>query len=333
MPSLSLGILGAARITPTALLEPVSHTGDRLVAVAARDGERAEQFAKEHRIERVYSSYQDVIDDPDVDVVYNPLPNGLHAPWNLRAIAAGKHVLSEKPSASTAAEAKEVRDAVAASGVVFMEAFHYRYHPVMHRMVELAGNGEIGEVEHVEVVMGFPLERPTDPRWSFELAGGAMMDVGCYALHGLRTLGSVLGGEPTVNSATATPHEEDARVDAELSADLSFHSGATAHFRSSFLLPEMTFTMHIRGSEGEALAHNFCAAALDNRITLLSGGERRVERHGNKTTYTYQLEAFGRAVRDGEEIPTNAEDALIQATLIDQCYEAAGLPLRPRSSV
>jgi len=333
VPSLSIGILGAARITPTALFEPVSHTGDRLVAVAARDTERAEEFAQANGIERVHASYQDVIDDPDVEVIYNPLPNGLHAPWNLRAIGAGKHVLSEKPSASTGAEAKEVRDAVAASDGVFMEAFHYRYHPVMHRMVELAGNGEIGEIEHVEVVMGFPLERPTDPRWSFDLAGGAMMDVGCYALHGLRTLGSVLGGEPTVQSASATPHEQDPRVDAELSADLSFRSGATAHFRSSFLLPEMTFTMHIRGSEGEALAHNFCVAALDNRITVVSGGERRVEHHGDKTTYTYQLEAFGRAVRDGEDIPTDAEDALLQATLIDQCYEAAGLPLRPRSTV
>ena len=333
MPGLSIGILGAARITPTALIEPVSHTGHRLVTVAARNSGRAAEFAREHGIERVSDSYQDVIDDPEVDVIYNPLPNGLHAPWNLRALAAGKHVLSEKPSASTAAEAREVRDAVADSDLVFMEAFHYRYHPVIHRMVELTGNGELGEVEHVEVVMGFPLQRPDDPRWNFELAGGAMMDVGCYALHGLRTLGAVLGGEPRVNSASATPHDADPRVDAELSADLSFTSGATAHFRSSFLLPEMTFTMHIRGSEGEALAHNFCVAALDNRITVVSGGERRVEHHGDKTTYTYQLEAFGRAVRDGEDIPTNAEDAVTQAGLIDQSYEAAGLPLRPRSAL
>ena len=329
MRPLAIGILGAARITPPALIDPAAHTGDRLVAVAARDRSRSEAFAAEHGIGRVHETYQDVIDDPDVEVIYNPLPNGLHGPWNLRALAAGKHVLSEKPSASTGEEALQVHEAVQASGVRFMEAFHYRYHPVIGRMLELAGNGEIGEVEHVEVVMGFPLDNPADPRWDFDLAGGAMMDLGCYALHGLRTLGTALGGEPEVRAATAIPRESDPRVDAELSADLGFPSGATAHFRSSFVLPEMTFTMHIRGSTGEALAHNFVVAALDNRITVVSGGERVVEHHGDKTTYTYQLEAFGRHVLDGEEIPTDSADALTQARLIDQCYDAAGLPLRP----
>ena len=156
MEPLRLGLLGAARISDIAVIQPAGLTGARLVAVAARDPQRAAAFAEQHGIERVHASYQDVIDDPDVEVVYNPLANGLHGPWNLRAIAAGKHVLSEKPYASNAAEARVVRDAAAAAGVHCVEAFHYRYHPLMNRMLELAGNGEIGELVRVEARMLMP---------------------------------------------------------------------------------------------------------------------------------------------------------------------------------
>jgi predicted dehydrogenase len=114
---------------------------------------------------------------------------------------------------------------------------------------------------------------------------------------------------------------------------LEYPSGASAHFRSSFALPEMTFTMHLQGTEGEALAHNFVVSALDNRITVVSGGESRVEHLGDRSTYTYQLEAFADHVRNGTAIPTGSDDALLQAQLIDACYEAAGLPLRPTADL
>ena len=127
---LRIGILGAARIAPTAIIFPAHATGHQLVAVGARDKARAAEFAKQYQIEKAYGSYQEVIDDPDVDVVYNALHNGGHGPWNIKALAAGKHVLSEKPSASNAVEAKEVAAAVSKSGKVFMEGFHYYYHPV-----------------------------------------------------------------------------------------------------------------------------------------------------------------------------------------------------------
>ena len=123
MEPLRIGILGASRITPDALVIPAELTGHRLVAVAARDTERAQAFADEHGVERVVDSYQAVIDDPEVEAIYNPLPNGLHGPWNIRALQAGKHVLTEKPSASNADEAREVRDAHTATDVAFMEAF------------------------------------------------------------------------------------------------------------------------------------------------------------------------------------------------------------------
>ncbi len=167
MDPLRIGILGASRITPEALIQPASETGDRLVAIAARDTGRAEAFAAEHNVERVLGDYRAVIEDPEVEVVYNPLPNGLHGPWNAVATNAGKHVLSEKPSASNAGEARSVLATQKATGVCFMEAFHYRYHPLMERLIELATSGELGTLEHVSVVMGFPLLQPEDPRWHF----------------------------------------------------------------------------------------------------------------------------------------------------------------------
>ena len=178
MEPLRLGILGASRIAPDALFAPAAATGDTLVAVAARDRVKADRYASEHGISRVLDDYQALIHDPEVEVVYNALPNGLHGPWNIAALKAGKHVLSEKPSASTAAEAKKVRAVQETTGARFMEAFHYRYHPVMERIVELATSGEIGTLKNVDIVMGFPLDQPDDPRWDFQLAGGSLMDVG-----------------------------------------------------------------------------------------------------------------------------------------------------------
>ncbi len=333
MEPLRIGVLGAARISDRAIVEPAKLTGHRLVAVAARDRGRAEEFAAASGVERVLDSYQAVIDDPEVEAIYNPLPNGLHGPWNLRAIAAGKHVLSEKPSASNAAEAREVCEAVTASNVRFMEALHYRYHPVINRMLDIAASGELGALSSIDVHMSFPLTRTDDPRWDFDLAGGAVMDVGCYAIHGLRTLGAVAGGEPSVVSASAIERVGHPGTDETMEADLVYPSGLTAHFVSSFTVPEVDFTMRIIGSKGEALAHNFCTPGLDDRVSVTVDGAGRVEELGRKSSYTYQLEAFADHVRSGAPIHTDAQDALVQAELIDAVYAAAGLPARPASVI
>lgn len=333
MEPLRFGILGASRIGPEALFFPSTLTGDRLVAVAARNRNTAESYAIDHGIERVVQDYRALIDDPEVEVIYNALPNGLHGPWNIEAMKAGKHVLSEKPSASTAVEARRVLEVQREEGVSFMEAFHYRYHPVMKRMIELSSSGEIGILRHVDIVMGFPLENPGDPRWSFDLAGGSVMDVGCYAIHALRSLSGALGGSSVVTGSSAIPHELDDRVDAELTADLTIAEGVTGHLLSSFLLPEMTCTLELQGSEGSAFAHNFCKPGLDNRITITRAGSATTEHFGELSSYTYQLQAFAQHVRTGASIPTDASDALDQAAVIDSCYRAAGLPLRAESTV
>jgi predicted dehydrogenase len=136
-----------------------------VVAVAARDVARAEKFARKHKIPKVYATYDDVIADPDVDAIYNPLPNALHAKWTLKAIAAGKHVLCEKPFTSNATEAEEVAAAADGSGLVVMEAFHYRYHPLAQRMHDVVAGGELGKLERVETTMCIPLPMFKDIRY------------------------------------------------------------------------------------------------------------------------------------------------------------------------
>ena len=195
--------------------------------MAARDRRRAEAFAAEHGVERATDSYAAVLADPEVEVVYNPLPNALHGPWNLAAVAAGKHVLSEKPFASTAEEAAEVRDAAQKAGVTVVEGFHYLFHPVMQRLFALLDSGELGELQRVDALIAMPEPDDGDPRWSFDLAGGALMDLGCYGLHAHRALGRWAGGEPELVDARAKERAGAPGVDEWLEADLRFPSGAT----------------------------------------------------------------------------------------------------------
>ena len=221
---LRIGILGAARIAPSAIIFPAQATGHKLVAVGARDKAKATVFAKQHMIEKVYGSYQEVIDDPEIDVIYNPLPNNAHGPWNIKALAAGKHVLSEKPSASNAAEAKEVAAAVSKSGKIFMEGFHYFYHPVFQRLLEIIKSGEIGEVIKVESALQTPMPDKSDLRLDFDLAGGSIMDVGCYALHSQRMISQLIaGGEPTVVNTEA--NAPDGKLDTKLNVQLKYPNG------------------------------------------------------------------------------------------------------------
>jgi predicted dehydrogenase len=333
MEPLRIGILGAARISGRAIAEPARLTGARLVAVAAREPERAAAFASEHGVERVHTSYQDVIDDPEVEAIYNPLANGLHGPWNLRAIAAGKHVLTEKPSASNAAEAAEVRDAARDAGVVVMEGFHYHFHPVTRRLHELLAKGELGDLQHVEATMVMPPPDENDPRWSLALAGGAVMDVGCYALHAARMLAPWAGGAPTLANARAGERKRLPGVDEWLNADLVFPNGATGAVRTSMAAEELDFSLRIIGTRGEAFAPSFVLPHLDDRVMVKTKEDTWVEQLGRRSSYTYQLEAFTAHLRNGTPLPIDADDAVATMELIDACYRDAGLQPRPVSTI
>ena len=328
---LRIGVLGAARISGIAIIDPAHATGARLVAVAARDPQRARDFADRHGIERILDSYQAVIDDPEVEAIYNPLSNAQHAPWNLAAVAAGKHVLTEKPYASNAVEAATVRDAARAAGVHVIEAFHYRYHPLMRRMIELAGDGEIGELRYVEARLLMPPPGAGDLRWDASLAGGGLMDVGCYAVHAIRDMSAFAGGEPTIVRADGGEIPAHPGVDAWLRADLEYPSGLPASLECSMTHGILDFSLRLVGSNGEAFAPAFLQPHLDDRIIVTVGTEQRVEEMGPRTSYTYQLEAFARLVRDGEPMATDGDDAVVTMQLIDDLYLAAGM--RPRQTL
>jgi predicted dehydrogenase len=214
-------VLGAARIAELAIVKPARATGMRLVAVAARDQERATTFAAQHGVERVLPSYDDVLAARDVEAVYNPLPNGLHGRRDLAAIEAGKHVLSEKPFTANAEKAVEVSDAAHRADVVVVEGFHYLFHPVTRRLYELTvGLRGIGRTRARRDDDADQGPRSRSPRWSLALAGGATMDVGCYSLHAQRMLAEWGGGEPSLVAAQAGERPGAPGVDEWLEAQL-----------------------------------------------------------------------------------------------------------------
>jgi predicted dehydrogenase len=319
--SLRIGVLGASRIAELAIVEPARELGHRLVAVAARDPRRARAFAEKHGVERALTSYQEIISDPEVDAIYNPLANALHAPWNLAAIAAGKPVLTEKPFARDRAEAQKVAQAAEAAGITVMEGFHYLFHPVTRRAFELAGDGTLGELVHVEVHMAMPAPDDNDPRWSLELAGGALMDLGCYGLHVMRQL-----GHPSIVRARA--EQRSPGVDAWCDVDLAFPDGATGLSANSMVADDHAFTLRIVGARGDVLVHNFINPHNDDRLTLRTPTGTTVERLGTRPSYTYQLEAFAEHVLHGAPLPIDTADAVENMAYVDAAYRAVGMAPR-----
>ena len=172
-----------------------------------------------------------------------------------------------------------------------------------------------------------------DLRWSYRLAGGALMDLGCYGLHANRTLGRFAGGEPELVNARAKERASAPGVDEWLEADLRFPSGATGTVRCSMVHPTREMTLRVEGTRGEATVQDFVEPPLDDRLVIRTGTGETTEHLGTRSSYTYQLEAFIQALRGGTPMPTGPDDAVATAHLIDQCYQAAGLPLRPRKSL
>jgi predicted dehydrogenase len=330
---LRIGTLGSSRISSPALIEPAARVPEVTVAaVAARDLARAEAYALRHGLERAYGSYEELLADPDIDAVYNPLPNSLHGPWTLRAIEAGKHVLCEKPFASNADEAAQVAQAASASGLVVMEAMHYRYHPLIQRLTEVVG--ELGPVRHIQAWTSFAIVNPGDIRYDYGLAGGALMDGGCYALDCLRLLGAGDGhGEPSVTGALADPvgvAAGGAVTDRSLAARLSFPGGATGWFESTFTRDgEFRADLHVICEDGLVHLDNFIFPPLGRLTATRDGTVVADEPGGGESTYVYQLRAFAAAIASGEPVPTSAASALVTMRLIDDAYRAAGLAPRP----
>jgi len=322
---LRFGILGAARIAPMALVRPARQVaGVQVFAVAARERARAERFAGKQGITRVHDDYAALIEDPEIDAIYNPLPNSLHCEWTIRALEAGKHVLCEKPMAANANEARQMSEAAEKSGRVLAEAFHWRYHPLADRVADVVSSGRIGEVEHIEAVMCIPLPLFGDIRYRYDLAGGATMDLGCYTINMIRRFA---GAEPEVLSAQAKLQKPD--VDRLMEAHYRFADGRTAYTKVAlFSARLLDVHLRIRGSDGEVFVLNPTAAHVYHRLRIRDRSGSESERVPGDPTYVGQLRAFVAEVRGGPPMPSDHRDAIANMAVIDATYLAAQLPLR-----
>lgn len=328
------GCLGAARITPAALILPVAaNKGAQVSAIAARNGQRAADFATEHGIPGVETDYAALVKRVDVDAVYNALPPSAHAELTIMALEAGKAVLCEKPMAMNAEEAARMAQAAACTGGLLMEAFHYRFHPAFSQALEIAREGDLGRL--ISYAGHFSVEIPErDGQLRHELAlgGGAMMDLGCYPLHWARTL---LGSEPEVLSAMAVMGREG--IDLSMTADMVFDGGVKASITAS-MVPGVKRSNWFKLIGTDAALHfdNPLAPHLGYRVTLhpKDADEPIIvaeEGPGKITTYDYQLAHFLKCLAGEAEPLLPPADGVANMQAIDTIYRAAGMVPRGMS--
>lgn len=323
--TIRVGLLGAARITPRAVIRPARRLPEVVVAaVAARDPDRAGLFARRHGIPRVHPTYDALVQDPELDAVYIALPNSLHAEWSIRALEAGKHVLCEKPLASNAAEADQAAGVASRTGRVLAEAMHYRYHPLAARLKAIVNGGELGAIRRLEADFCVPLWLPGKIRYRYELGGGATMDLGCYTINLLRYL---VSAEPEVVKAEA--RLASPQVDRFMRAELWFPDKAVGEFTcslcSSLLL---RVRARVEGTEGELRVTNPFRPDRYHRLVVRGRTGVRREHVEGDTTFFHQLQAFAQAVRGEGPMATDARDAVANLRVIDAVYEKAGLRRR-----
>lgn len=316
------GVLGAARIAGRALIVPARDRDDVVMAaVAARDLPRAEAYAQEHGCLRAHQGYEALIADPEVDVIYNALPPHRHADLTIAALKAGKPVLCEKPFAMNAAEARAMVDTAKAAGLLLMEAFHYRYHPMFRRILEVVRSGELGRIRRIEAVFDATIaDKPGELRYDASIGGGALMDLGTYPVHWAR---QIAGSEPTVAGA-ARRMSADGRADIAYAADLAFANGISARIATAMDKPYGP-TLEVIGDEGRLYAVNPLSPQSPQGHMLMvdSAAGEREETFITRTSYAFQLDAFLGCLRDGAAPPTGGEDSVAQMAAID-AIRAAG---------
>jgi D-xylose 1-dehydrogenase (NADP+, D-xylono-1,5-lactone-forming) len=312
--SLRWGILSTANITRK-LLD--SGHDQEFVAVGSRDLARANAFASEHGLARAHGSYEELLADPEVDAIYNPLPNALHVEWSIKALEAGKHVLCEKPMSRHPEDVERAFDVAEREGRVLEEAFMWRHHPQLARARELIAAGDVGELRVVRAAFAFNAGNPDDIRLQADLEGGGLMDVGCYCVSGCRALASA---EPVRGYAEYVPGGNGG-VDVALSATLRFPGDVLAHFDCGL--------SYLGGGQLEAVGSQgsvFLADPWHGREAILelrrAGGIERIE-VGPANSYALELADFEAAVRGQRPPLLSRADAVAQARAIQALYTSA----------
>ncbi len=318
---LSTAAIGTKQVIPA--IQAAPHC--EVVAIASRDAGRGKAVADRLAIPTVYGSYEKLIASQDVDAIYNPLPNQLHREWTIKAARAGKHVLCEKPFAMTSADAQNMVDVCAEENVKLMEAFMYRLHPSWMKVRDLVSSGAIGELRSVQTRFTYFNDDPSNIRNQLETGGGALMDIGCYAVNASRML---FGSEPTRVQASIRRHPEFG-TDTLTSALLEFGEGQADFVVSTQTEPDQR--VHLLGSDGRIeveIPFNI-PPDRETRIFLTRGGDAPVDPDTVTITfpatnqYTVQARLFARAVLDDLPVPTPPTDGVANMVVIEQIRKAA----------
>jgi predicted dehydrogenase len=329
MTTLRWGILSTANIATEKVIPGIRAAARcEIVAIGSRDAGTARSVAERLEIPRSHGSYEALLADPDVDAVYIPLPNHLHAEWTIAAARAGKHVLCEKPLAVTAADAERMVEACEAAGVRLMEAFMYRHHPSWVAVRDLVASGRIGTLSAVQSWFGFYNDDATNIRNIRDYGGGALYDVGCYCVNLSRML---FGGEPTRVEA-AVVRDGPGGVDILTTGILEFENGI-ASFGCS-IRTETDQRVHVMGTEGRisiGIPFNI-PPDRPTEIYLTQGGNPPVApatetfTFPTKDPYAAEAERFAEAILDGLPTPVPPDDAVANLRVIERIFAAAELP-------
>jgi D-xylose 1-dehydrogenase (NADP+, D-xylono-1,5-lactone-forming) len=310
-----LGLLSTARINNAILTGAQGTDRVDVVAVGSRDGAKAQAYAADHRLERSHGSYEALLEDAEIDGVYISLPNSLHHVWTMQALAAGKHVLCEKPYSRNPAEVEEAFDAADADGLVLAEAFMYRHNPQTALARELVESGRIGRLRAINATFSFPLVDQTNVRMMAELDGGALMDVGCYCVSGSR----LLAGEPEQVFGEQTVSETG--VDVAFHGTLRFANDVVSQIDASFVAQNRQ-RLEVVGEEGTLVLATPWRVDDPGIVVRRSDGDVLID-VPLVDSYTLELEDFAAAAAGERESLLGRADALAQARTIAALYRSA----------
>jgi predicted dehydrogenase len=310
------GVLGAANIAVQRVI-PSMQAGrlSRVVAIASRRLEKAQHAAERCDIPRAYGSYEELIGDPDVEVIYNPLPNHLHVPWSIRALEAGKHVLCEKPVAMSAAEARELQAAATRAGRLVGEAFMVRSHPQWHMVKQLIDEGRIGDLQLAHGHFSYARRAATDVRSKVEWGGGVLFDIGCYPI----TISRWMFGREPVSVVAAIDRDPEYGVDRLTSGMLRFDRGhATFNVGGQMIAYQR---MQLFGERGKIDVETPFTPSATTRARIVVNAE--IIELDAVDQYTLQSDAFSAAVRGQGTVPSTIENAIANMTVIDALFRSA----------
>ncbi len=320
------GILGAAKIAVTKVIPAMrACTRCEAAAIASRDAEKAKRAAESLGLERAYGSYEELLADPEIDVIYNPLPNHLHVPWSIRALEAGKHVLCEKPLGLSTGEVRKLIEARDRTGLCAGEAFMVRTHPQWLRVKELIETGAIGRVRQMQAWFSYFNRDPANVRNVAEWGGGGLMDIGCYPVF----LSRYLFGEEPLRVAAFLDIDPDFGVDRFCAALMEFPSGACVFTCATQLAPAQRFVVSGEKARIEveipfnAPPDRPCRLFVDDGSDL-SGGSRKVEELPVCDQYAIQADEFSRAALGERDVPVPLEDSLRTMAVIEAIRRSAG---------